>query len=219
MTNRKRLCSGLMTAAVVAWGALASAKEDALAFLRNEHQAIVALLRQPRSASRDSQIDARLTGLIDPDELARRSFGQPCPPARPSCTNHWATLTPAQQAEVKPLLEKVIVLSERKNVLKTLDYDVDYTGERAAEGATKVRMEAKNRLKPRDPPLQIDYLIALARDRWRVVDIVTEGSSRTRNFYDQFHRMLSDPAQGYPYVVAKLKENIAKKEAAARETR
>ncbi|MDB5214490.1 MAG: hypothetical protein JWO86_2417, partial [Myxococcaceae bacterium] len=42
--------------------------------------------------------------------------------------------------------------------------------------------------------------------------MVTEGSSRAKNYYEQFNRMLTNPDQGYPHVVAKLKENIAKKD-------
>jgi ABC-type transporter MlaC component len=43
-----------------------------------------------------------------------------------------------------------------------------------------------------------------------VIDIVTEGSSMTKNYYDQFHRMLTTEGQGYKYMTAKLREKIAK---------
>lgn len=174
------------------------------------------LLREPPSAARDAKVDGVLGELVDYDEFARRSFGQPCPRARPRCVDHWATLTPKQRAEVTPLLQKLVMKTERKNVLKTLDYDVDYKGERVSEGESTVRMEARNRLAPRDPPLQIDYVVAATGDAWHVVDIVTEGSSRTKNYYEQFDRMLLDASEGYPYVVKKLKEKIAKKDADAK---
>ena len=173
------------------------------------------LLREPPSPAREAKIDGVLGDMVDYDEFARRSFGQPCPRGRPQCVNHWTALTPPQRAEVTPLLQKLVMKTERKNVLKTLDYDVDYKGERASESESTVRMEARNRLAPRDPPLQIDYVVAATGDAWHVVDIVTEGSSRTKNYYDQFDRMLGNPSQGYPYIVQKLKEKLTKKDSTA----
>jgi len=46
----------------------------------------------------------------------------------------------------------------------------------------------------------------------RVVDIVTEGSSLTKNYYDQFRKKMDDPNEGYPNIVQKLKDKIAKKD-------
>ena len=213
---RNLIRSALVTTAVVSCGAIASGRESALAFIRREHDATASLLREPPSAARDAKIDGVLGEMVDYDEFARRSFGQPCPRGRPRCVDHWTTLTPPQRAEVTPLLQKLVMKTERKNVLKTLDYDVDYKGERASEGeSTTVRMEARSRLAPRDPPLQIDYVVVATGDAWHVVDIVTEGSSRTKNYYDQFDRMLLDASEGYPYIVKKLKEKIAKKDESA----
>jgi phospholipid transport system substrate-binding protein len=202
----------LVTAAVVSCGAIASGRESALAFIRKEHDTMTRLLREPPSAERDARIDGVLREMVDYDEFARRAFGQPCPRERPRCTNHWTTLSAPQRAEVTPLLQKLVMKTERRNVLKTLDYDVDYKGERASDRESTVRMEARSRLAPRDPPLQIDYVVEAAGDAWHVADIVTEGSSRTRNYYEQFDRMLLDASEGYPYVVKKLKEKIEKKD-------
>jgi phospholipid transport system substrate-binding protein len=212
MKIRSVFHSGLVGAAVLTCGAMAYGREGALAFIRKEHERLTTLLRQPASPSRDAQVDSALSSFVDYDEFARRAFGEPCPPARPSCTNHWATLTAKQRAEVTPLLKKLVMKAERKNVLKTIDYEVDYKGERESDAGSTVRMEARSKLKPRDPPLLIEYVVAARGESWHVIDMVTEGSSRTKNYYEQFNRMLSNPDQGYPHVVAKLKENIAKKD-------
>jgi ABC-type transporter MlaC component len=58
--------------------------------------------------------------------------------------------------------------------------------------------------------VQVDYVVKPEGSAYRVVDIVTEGSSLTKNYYDQFHKMLTTPGQGYPHVVKKLNEKIAK---------
>jgi ABC-type transporter MlaC component len=161
------------------------------------------------------QIRAAIGNMVDYDELAKRTLGNPCPPKVPSCTNHWDTVTPAQRAEVTALLKQLVEKNFHKNLLKTKNYDVSYKGAKEqGDNLAKVRTEAKSKASVRDAPLQVDYVIMSAGDRYKAVDIVTEGSSMTKNYYDQFTRMLTTPSQGYPYLVQKLKDKIASKEEA-----
>jgi ABC-type transporter MlaC component len=203
---------GILSAAVALVGTRAFADSGALGFVQKEHDTLSNLLRQPPSASRDQQIDAEIGKMVDFNQLAMRSFGQPCPASLPSCTNHWATLTPTQRAEVTPLLQKLIVKTERKNITKTLDYDVTYKGEQHRSGDTwLVQLEARSKANPREAVLEIAYLVQPQHGAFRVVDMITERSSRAGNYYAQFNRMLTTEDQGYPYLLAKLKENVAKK--------
>src|SRR4051794_20404553 len=96
---RNLIRSALVTAAVLSCGAVASGRESALAFIQKEHDTMTRLLREPPSAARESKVDGVLSRMVDYDEFARRSFGEPCPRGRPRCTDHWATLTPPQRAE------------------------------------------------------------------------------------------------------------------------
>ena len=57
--------------------------------------------------------------------------------------------------------------------------------------------------------MQVDYLVTGSGNGQKVVDMVTEGSSLTKNYYDQFKRMMSTPGQGYPYIVQKLNAETA----------
>jgi phospholipid transport system substrate-binding protein len=192
-----------------AWASLALADDGAQTFLEAQHQKVTALLHQPASPARDAQISSVLDGMIDYSELARRTLGLPCPAAVPACTNHWAELTDAQKAEVSGLLQKLVSKNYQKNLVKTLDYEISYKGNQEAGGATRVRTEATSKVNPRDPPIQIDYVIVGKPGTYKVVDIITEGSSLTKNYYDQFHRMLTTPEQGYAYMVKKLNDKIA----------
>jgi len=128
----------------------------------------------------------------------------------PSCTNHWSELSEPQKKEVQDLLRKLVEKNYKKNIQKTLDYDITYKGAKESGGDTRVRTEAKSKLKPRDPAVQIDYVVRPAAGGYRIVDIVTEGSSVTKNYYDQFHKMLTTPEQGFPHIVKKLNEKLAK---------
>ena len=86
------------------------------------------------------------------------------------------------------LLKQLVRKNYRKNLLKTLDYDITYKGARDQAGDTRVITEAKYKLKPRDPPVRVDYVVKQTTAGYIVVDFVTEGSSLTKNYYDQFRR-------------------------------
>ena len=197
-------------ALLVAFRGVALADDGAQGFVEKEHQKLTALLRQPASGARDGQVTKELEAMVDYDELARRAFGQPCPAAVPGCTNHWNELNEAQRAEVKGLLKQLVEKNYRKNLIKTLDYDILFKGSKDQGTDARIRTEAKSKLKPRDPAVQVDYIVQSANGSFHVVDIVTEGSSLTKNYYDQFHKMLTNPAQGYAYVVKKLQDKLAK---------
>jgi phospholipid transport system substrate-binding protein len=205
-----RILFSLLVIFLATWAAAARADDGAQTFLEAQHQKVNALLRQPASPARDAQVSAVLDGMIDYGELARRTFGVPCPSAVPGCTHHWTDLTDAQKAEVQGLLQKLVSKNYQKNLIKTLDYEISYKGNSdAGGGATRVKTEATSKVNPRDPPVQIDYVIAGGPGTYKVVDIITEGSSLTKNYYDQFHRMLTTPDQGYAYLVKKLTDKIA----------
>ena len=184
----------------------ASADEaQAQQFVEREHGNIRSLVDKNAASS---DVKKAIDNMVDYDELTRRAFGDPCPPAIASCTNHWKDLDQAKKDEVKGLLQQLVVKNYTKNLHNTVKYKVTYKGSKAAgENLAKVRTEAKNDEKPRDPAVQVDYVI---KNDNKVIDIVTEGSSMTKNYYDQFHKMLTTPDQGYDYLVKKLKSNIAK---------
>ena len=186
--------------------------DDATAFVHAQHDQLKSLLRQPPSADRDTRVAGALSQMVDYDEMTRRAFGQPCPNELPGCKNHWADLTDAQKVEVGGLLRRLVEKSYRKNLSKTLDYDVAYPASGTPSGAngdTSVHTEATSKSKPRDPAVLVDYIVRGVSGSMRVVDVITEGSSLTKNYYDQFHRMLTNPDQGYAYVVKKLNDKIA----------
>jgi phospholipid transport system substrate-binding protein len=187
----------------------AASADDPQAFVEKGHQRIAELLRQPESTARAGELDRALTSFVDYDELTRRAFGDPCPPAEPSCENLWGGYSDAQRTEVRGLLEKLIRKNYEKNLKKTLDYEVTYRGQRDAGGDTKVLTEAKNKLKPREPSVRVDYVVKPTEHGLKVVDIVTEGSSMTKVYYDQFRKKMHEPSEGYPNIVQKLNEKIA----------
>lgn len=186
--------------------------EDAQGFIQREHASLEQTLRQPESPARDSQVNQGLDTFVDYDEMTRRAFGEPCHPSLPGCEDLWAGFDDGQKHEVTDLLKQLVRKSYRKNLLKTLDYDIAYKGERDQNGVIRVVTEAQSKLKPHDPPVRVDYLVQKTDRGFICVDFITEGSSLTKNYYDQFRKKMHNPNEGYPNIVAKLKEKIAKKD-------
>lgn len=201
----------VLSCTLVAGGAFADV-DAAKSFVEKEHTQIKKLVE---AGAPSDDVTKAIDGMVDYDQLAMRTLGKPCPPTIPSCTNHWDELTPEQRTEVTGLLRKLVEKNYRKNLNKTRDYDVSYRGAKELESnVSKIKTEAKSKAKPRDPAVQVDYVILGNGDKYRVIDIVTEGSSMTKNYYDQFHRMLTTPGQGYSYLTQKLRDKIAAKEKA-----
>lgn len=191
-----------LTLAGAAFGA------DAQGYIQTNHASMTSLLKQPASASREQQIASLLDGMIDYDELTRRSFGAPCPLGISSCTDHWKDLTDAQKTEVTGLVKKLVQKNYKKNLSKTLEFDIAYLGSKESSGEFRVKTEAKSKVKPRDPAVQIDYIVKPNGSSYKVIDIVTEGSSLSKNYYNQFHKFLTTKDQGYPYLIQKLNTKI-----------
>jgi ABC-type transporter MlaC component len=177
--------------------ALAQTPDD---FVKGGHAQLEALLKQPVSAQRDAQISSVFDQLIDYNELVKRCFKE-----------HWGELDGAKQAEVNDLLKQIVRKNYKKNLNRTLNYTVTYTGTRGQGNDIVVRTQAQSKTNARDPVVQVDYVVEGGPSGpFHVVDIVAENSSTVTNYYRQFHGFLTTPSQGYPYLVQKLKDKIAR---------
>src|ERR1019366_3856364 len=212
MRFRHSLSIAAALAALATSVASNAAPEDAQAFVDHEHHRLETLLHEPESAARDTKLHDALGTFVDYDELTHRAFGEPCPPSEPSCEDLWAKYDAGQRTEVRGLLEQLVRKNYQRNLMKTLDYDITYRGARDSAGDTRVLTEAKSKLKPREAPVRVDYVVKQTANGPKVVDIITEGSSLTKNYYDQFRKKMNNPAEGYPNIVQKLREKIAKKD-------
>jgi ABC-type transporter MlaC component len=203
-----RLSCAILSAAL-AFALPAAAEDDASTFVQQQHHHIEQLLHEPQSSERVGQLQHALGAFVDYDQLTHRAFGEPCPVAEPSCEDLWAGYSEGQRSELRGLLEQLVRKTYQRNLMKTLDYEITYKGSRDAGGDTRVLTEAQDRLKPREPAVRVDYVAKITPSGWKVVDIITEGSSLTKNYYDQFRRKMHNAAEGYPNIVQKLRDKIA----------
>jgi len=178
----------------------AHAAESAQDFIQSRQSQVTQLVRQAAGAQRDKQVAAVLDGMIDYDELAKRSLAV-----------HWSDLSDAQRKEFTDVLRNLVRRNYERNIKNILDYRVEYLGEEPGTGGVVVRSRASSS-NAREEPISIDYQLMKAGGGWRVVDVVTEGSSLVNNYRNQFHRVIQK--DGYDVLVRRMKEKLAKGQAA-----
>jgi phospholipid transport system substrate-binding protein len=172
--------------------ALAGGATDAV---KTKQSTLFDLLRQ---ATPDSQkkIDAVFDEMLDYPTLIQSSMG-----------DEWAKRTDAEKAEFTDIFKKLVRNAYQKNLKKILNFDVDYVGEDAADGAVVVKTKSKPK-DPRDEPVEINFKMAQAGGKYRVTDIVTEGQSLTSSYRSQFQSKIKK--DGFPSLLQKMKDKLAK---------
>src|SRR5262249_53547565 len=141
----------------------------AQSFVEREQGQIKKLVEQNAPAT---EVTKAIDAMVDYNAVAQRALGKPCPATIPTCTNHWDELNDAQKKEVTELFKGLVEKKYRENAYKTRDFDVTYRGTKE-QGAdiSKVRTEAKNKTKPREPAVQVDYIIRSDGGNHKVIDL------------------------------------------------
>jgi hypothetical protein len=147
-------------------------------------------------------------GLVRYTEFARRALGEPCPPALPTCVNHWLSLSAGEKEEVTDLLRQVLQQRAWMNREHAQLVEVDGDALERKKGLWAVR--ARYVRSASAVAVHAEYLIDGTPHDRRAVDVVIEGSMMSKNYYVQFDRMLRTPAQGYAYMVGKLQSKLGK---------
>jgi phospholipid transport system substrate-binding protein len=170
---------------------------DAQNFVKAKQTELGELVRKAKTPADEKKLEAAFDEVLDYDTLARESL-----------KDSWESLKPAERAEFQDALKKLVRTSYRKSLRSIRDYDVEYTGESSAEAGKLVRTVAKSRTKTHEEPLSIDYVVRQADGKWRIVDIVTEGSSLVGNYRNQFRKIIKK--QGFPELIRRMKTKLDK---------
>lgn len=184
-----------------ALAAPARAAESAQDFIQSHQSQVTQLIKQAPGTQRDKQVAAVLDGMIDYEELAKRSLAA-----------HWGDLSDAQHKEFTDILRSLVRRNYERNVKNILDYRVEYLGEESGSEGVLVRSRASSTADSHEEPISIDYQVMKASGGWRIVDVVTEGSSLVNNYKSQFHRVIQK--DGYEALVRRMKEKLAKGQSA-----
>lgn len=157
----------------------AQSPTSAQRFLETRHDEAKRLLARDASDSRNTALTELLSGLLDYDALAEASLG-----------NAWAERSAEERAEFTALLTQLVERSYRNNLESTLSFEVEYLGAARRGDAVLVTTEARSRDNRRAPPIGIEYRMVRDGNRWRVVDIITDGQSLVAGYRGQFLRLI-----------------------------
>jgi phospholipid transport system substrate-binding protein len=104
-------------------------------------------------------------------------------------------------------LKQLVQRAYKKNLDRTLDYDVTF-GEMAQDAQSYVvKSVAQNKKNAREEPISIDYSLHKVGADWKIRDIVTEGSSLVANYQQQFNRIIKK--DGFAELMRRMRKRLA----------
>jgi phospholipid transport system substrate-binding protein len=172
---------------------VAFAAESAQDFVKTKQTTLMNLVKQGKP---DADVDKVFNEVLDYRVLAEGALGE-----------HWAARTDAEKDEFTKLLSQLVRNSYRKNLKKTLGYEVAYKGAEQAKDGEVVHTIATSTKDAREEPMSIDYVVRSQGDAKRIIDVVTEGSSMVANYRSSFNRIMKKG--GFPEVLQRMRKKVA----------
>jgi phospholipid transport system substrate-binding protein len=176
-----------------------AADDGAELFVRSKHEQLTAVLKQPKSATREKKVTAAIDESFDYATLAERSLG-----------DEWKNRSEDERKQFRELLEGLVRQSYRKSIDSTLGWDVEYRGKTVKDTGTVVATVSKNKKDSRKAPVTVDYVLLQSGGKWRVVDVIIEGSSLVNNYRSQFTKVIKK--KGFNELITKMKSKLGKGE-------
>jgi phospholipid transport system substrate-binding protein len=195
VTPRRQFFGLALCSALFAFAPFALAASPAEDFVKAKQTELMKLVKQNKP---DAEVDKVFDQALDYRVLAQAAL-----------RDHWADRTDAEREEFTNLLAKLVRASYRKNLKKTLGYDVAYKGTEQGKDGEVVRTVATSTTNARQEPLSIDYVVKSQR----IIDVVTEGSSMVNNYRSSFNRIMKKG--GFPEVLKRMRKRAESGDSAA----
>ena len=160
-------------------------------FVKGKQTELSALVSKAKSPEDEKHLDAAFDAVLDYKNLAIATL------------ESWDQRTPAEREEFTAVLKDLVRNAYRRNLKKTLGYDVDYKGESDSDAGKIVKTVAHNTKNAREEPVNVDYVVHQVDGKWLIYDIVTEGSSLIRNYKNQFRRVIQK--HGFDELLKRMK--------------
>jgi phospholipid transport system substrate-binding protein len=160
-------------------------------FVKGKQTELSALVSKAKSPEDEKRLDSAFDAVLDYKNLAIATL------------ESWDQRTPAEREEFTAVLKDLVRNAYRRNLKKTLGYDVDYKGESDSDAGKIVKTVAHNTKNAREEPVNVDYVVHQVDGKWLIYDIVTEGSSLIRNYKNQFRRVIQK--HGFDELLKRMK--------------
>ncbi|MBK9000263.1 MAG: ABC transporter substrate-binding protein [Myxococcales bacterium] len=196
MSRRRWFALLVVLSLLLGFSSPALADDGAEAALKAKQNELAAQLKKGKAAD-GKKMDQIFDELLDYDTLAKDSLG-----------SHWDERSDAEKKEFQDVLKRLVKNAYRKNLKKTLNYEVTYEGVLEAKKGVLVKTVAKNKTNAREEPVHIDYAMHKLDGRWVVGNIVTEGASLVGNYRSQFGRVIKK--NGFAELMRRMKKKADK---------
>ena len=191
----------LVTALALSLGSLLIASAawagEATQVVKDNQSKMFEVIAKPKSAAQQKQLRDMFDLFLEYDVFAERSMGK-----------KWKTLDAAQKKEFTELLTQLIRNNYKRNLKKLLDFDIRYEAEESKKDGVLVNSIATHKKDKREPPFELDFLMAKVGCKMKIIDIITEDASMTKTYRAQFLRILRK--DGYDKLIQKMKDKLAK---------
>ncbi len=161
-------------------------------FVKGKHTELTELVSKAKTADDEKKLDAAFDAVFDYQALAKATL-----------QDSWDARTPAERGEFTLVLKDLVRNAYRRNIKKTLGYEVDYKGEEDGEAGKVVRTVAHNKKNNREEPVSIDYVVHQVDGKWLINDIVTEGASMAHTYRSQFRKVIDK--KGFAELLKRMK--------------
>lgn len=172
---------------------------EATQVVKENQSKMFAIIAQPKTPAQQQKLRDMFDTFLEYDVFAERSMGK-----------KWDTLDAAQKKEFTGLLTQLIRNNYKRNLTKLLDFDIRYEAEEAKKDGVMVNSIATHKKDKREPPFELDFLMAKVDGKLKIIDIITEDASMTKTYRAQFLRILRK--DGYAKLIQKMKDKLAKEE-------
>ncbi len=161
-------------------------------FVKGKQTELSDLVSKAKSAEDEKRLDTAFDSVFDYDNLAKYTL-----------KDSWEQRTAAERMEFTTLLKDLVRNAYRRNIKKTLGYEIDYQGEEDGEAGKVVRTVAHNKKNNREEPVSIDYVVHQVDGKWLINDIVTEGASLAHTYRSQFRKIIDK--KGFDELIKRMK--------------
>ena len=195
MKMKKTVLLGSLFLALALSPLAVAGNDTALDFVKSRQSELTVLVKKGGPENK-KKLETVFDSILDYDALAQGSL-----------RDHWNERTDAERREFQDVLKQLVQRAYRKNLDRTLDYDVTF-GETSQEAQSfTVKSVAQNRKNAREEPISIDYSLHKVGADWKIRDIVTEGSSLVANYQQQFNRIIKK--DGFAELMRRMRKRLA----------
>src|SRR5262249_49545325 len=145
---KKFLLLGSLVVALVTSPVAFAGDEAPLDFVKARQTELSALVKKGSAPDAKKKIENVFDAILDYDALARDSLRE-----------NWDGRSDAERKEFQDVLKQLVQRAYRRNLDRTLNYDVTFEGASPQDQSVVVRTVAQNRKNAREEPISIDYTL------------------------------------------------------------